>query len=472
MSSSWLDVVDIDLFNSFFRGSPKWPTPGDLAKLWGARQSPALELIDEHLVWAYSTPGARLIINMAPQEGKSERVSIAYPIWCLSRRPDMRIVLTSYSQMLANRNGRRIRNLIRSHPEIGLSIDPAYRAVGEWGLVDSQGSSLGSVYSVGRGGGVTGRAVDLLIIDDPVKGYQDASSRLVRDQTEEWFKSDLRTRLGPGAPIVIIQTRWHYDDLSGRLISSDKSPWRVVNIPAQAEDSNDPLGRKPGEFLTSVRGRSVEEWESIKTEVGSYTWSALYQGRPSPKKAGLINTSALSVVSPDSIIRRSGSANFTLLPMDVIHSWDLSFSGRESSDYVAGQVWGRYGQNYYLLDWIHQKLDFSQTVEQLVQLYHRWPQTSKILVEQAANGEALISHLSNRGLPLYPVKPKSSKEVRAIACQPLIEAGSIHLVDNPGVEVLLGEFRDFPNGKNDDQVDAMTQALGNFTRSDHFSFGG
>src|SRR5215203_3563012 len=251
-----------------------WKTPGELAAYLdrGTNATPALDLIDTELVRLLDEPDGRLILSMPPQQGKSTRVAKDFPTWVLKMHPDWRVVAASYSQRLANRNGRAIRWNITHHPELGLKIAKDNGAVHDWTLDGHQGGVL----SVGVGAGLTGRPCDLLIIDDPIKDPKEADSEVFRDNVWDWWQSVASTRLAPGAPAVVILTRWHEDDLAGRLLAAeDGGRWRVLNIPAQADHDPakgnvDPLGRQPGEYMISARRNqdgtpmSVAQWEAIK----------------------------------------------------------------------------------------------------------------------------------------------------------------------------------------------------------------
>src|SRR5690348_7226232 len=261
--------------------SDQFGSPGELAASIETTtvQTPALELLDRNLVDIAEGRCPRLIWSMPPQEGKSERTSRRFPLWLLTRNPDLRIAIVSYEMGVARRWGRAIRNDIIEHPELGLTVRADTSAAHEWQLDGHRGG----VYSVGIGGALTGRPVDLLLIDDPLKGRKEADSPTFRNACKDFYTDTARTRLAPGAPVVIIQTRWHEDDLSGWLLSGPSgSEWRYINVPAQAENASDPLGRRPGEYLTSARGRTPGDWEATRRDVGARTWAALYQGRPAP----------------------------------------------------------------------------------------------------------------------------------------------------------------------------------------------
>ena len=282
----------------------QYPTPGALAKALdlSTNQTPALDLIDSELVRLVNEPGGRLIISMPPQQGKSTRVSQIFPVWALIRDPDLPVIVASYGEQLAERNGETIRNLIQwNAPKLGVDIEHGSSAKKRWRLEGRKGGVL----SAGIGSGMTGWASGLTIIDDPIKDRIEADSETYRERVWGWWRDVAQTRLAPGAPVVLVLTRWHTDDLAGRLLAAeDGHRWRVVNIPAQADHhpskgETDPLGRKPGEYLQSARrerdpknpsgaGRpmSDDDWEKIKVGVGSRTWNALYQGRPAPAEGG------------------------------------------------------------------------------------------------------------------------------------------------------------------------------------------
>lgn len=451
----------------------RWATPGELARQLNPKtvQTPALDLIDRALVEAATTPDARLIITMAPQEGKSVRAASDFPLWMLTRNPDLRIIVASYGQVLANRNGRSIRNRIVAHPELGLRVAPDNGAAGEWTIDGYEGG----VYSVGIGGGVTGRACDLMVIDDPIKNRTEAESRVYRERVWSWWTDEASARLAPGAPVVLILTRWHHDDLAGRLLAEPGSPWRVLNLPAQADHrpeagETDLLGRAPGEFMVSARGRTCEQWELRKRTAGSRTWASLYQGRPTPDTGNLFPSDGWErYEQPLWLVRADGAR---IVPgaggdpdVELVQSWDFTFKDTASSDYVVGQVWMRRGARAYLLDQVRARMGFSESCQAMLDMTARWPQAIAKLVEDKANGPAIINALRAKVGGIVPVEPEGSKYARAVAIQPLAESRSIVLPDPVAVEGtawvtdLTEEARDFPGAKNDDTVDAMSQAV-------------
>lgn len=441
---------------------PRWDTPGAMAVALDrkTRQTPALRMIDEALVDLLAEPDGRLIISMPPQEGKSQRTSRRFPLWALTQNPDLRIAVASYEHGVARRWGRAIRDDIDQHgDELGLRIRDDLSAQHEWGLADHEGG----VYAAGIGGSLTGRPVDLLIIDDPVKDRAQADSPTYRQNAWDWWTDVGSTRLAPGAPVVVILTRWHHDDLAGRLLAAeDGHRWHVVNIPAEATDDDDPLGRAPGEFMESARGRTDEQWARIRTQVGPRTWASLYQGQPSPVSSGIFPADWPRYDRTPWLEQPDGTRRVLDNFDQVIQSWDLAFKSTDSSDYVVGQVWGRTGTQAWLLDMTRARLDFTATIAAIDAMTARWPQAHAKFIEDKANGPAVITSLSSRVPGIVPVEPDGGKYARAVAIQPFTAAGNVYLPDPtilPAVTYLTEEAADFPNGTHDDTVDAMTQAL-------------
>lgn len=475
----------------FFEAGVSYTTPGRLAQAItpGTVQTPALDHVDQALVETASTPSARLIVTMAPQEGKSTRVSHDFVVWWLKERPETRIVSASYGQELANRNGLAVRRTIAAHPELGLRIARDNGAAKNWSIEiqhpDSKWApSGGGLFSVGVGGGVTGRPADLLLIDDPIKSRAEADSEKYRTRLWDWWTDEAAARLAPGAPVVMILTRWHEDDLAGRFIGQANSRWRVLNIPAQADHKpeageTDVLGRQPGEFMLSARGRTPEEWEDRKRTVGSRTWQAQYQGRPTAPEGSIFKRSMWRRYDKPLWIIRPDGSRWTTGFDEMIQSWDMAFKDTEHADFVVGQVWGRIGADVYLLDQVRGRMDFPATLDAVKALSAKWPQALLKLVEDKANGTAVIAMLSRTIPGIVPVEPDGGKEARAAAVSPIVESRNVWLPD-PAIEAdldadpsandaapwpyawvsdFIEEAAGFPTASHDDQVDAMTQGL-------------
>jgi predicted phage terminase large subunit-like protein len=444
----------------------KYATPGELARALDPRtvQTAALDLIDEALVELFSTPDGRLIISMPPQEGKSTRVAKDFVTWVHTMNPDCRVVTASYGQGLANRNGLALRRNVSDHPEVGLTIASDNGAKHEWELAGHRGGVL----SVGIGAGVTGRSADMMVIDDPIKDRKEADSALYRQNVWDWWTDAASTRLAPGAPVVLILTRWHEDDLAGRLLTQeDGHLWRVINIPAQADHDpakgeTDPLGREPGEYMLSARGRTDLQWEAIKIARGSRTWNALYQGRPSPAEGGMFKRDHWRQYDEAPWLERDDGSMWVTHFDEIIASWDMAFKDTAQSDYVVGQVWMRRGADAYLLDQVRGRMDFVTTCQRFREFSAKWPQAVLKLVEDKANGTAVINALRRIVNGIVPEEPHGSKEARASAVTPLVEAGNVWLPSAelaPWIGDLIEEAASFPTGAHDDQVDTLSQAL-------------
>lgn len=335
---------------------------------------------------------------------------------------------------------------------------------------------------------MTGFRSDLTVIDDPVKDMQEAQSELIRETTIEWFSSVVLTRMASLSQIVVIATRWHKDDLIAHVqVALDAT---YINIPAQATHEDDILGRRVGEWLPSVQNRSDKSWQLIKSAVGTYVWQALYQGDPQVTGGSYINVDKIDVVPWETVVfldERTGSMQ-TLNRCLILQSWDLTFGviqngvkkKANSGDYVAGHVWAVLGgTKWILVDRVHGRFTFTETVTQVQMMTARWPQTSRVYVEKAANGAALLNMLRKRAALIKPVNAEGSKEVRALAIQPVVDEGNVAILDSVLESIdaegksgllMLQEFRDFPFGKHDDDVDAMTQAI-NQGKQDYFRMG-
>ncbi|WP_152185341.1 phage terminase large subunit [Segeticoccus rhizosphaerae] len=448
----------------------RWATPGDLAAHLNPKtvQTPALDLIDQRLVDLINTPNSRLIITMPPQEGKSTRVAKDFVAWTLSMHPDWRVVGASYGQSLANRNGLAVRRVVERNPELGIAIAHDNGAAANWSIEGHDDSGL---FSVGIGGGVTGQKCDLLVIDDPIKSRLEADSKVYRDKVWDWWTDEASARFGAATSVVLILTRWHHDDLAGRLLAEPDSDWQVLNIPAQCEDpESDPLGRAEGEFMISARGRTREQWEQRKKTAGSRTWASLYQGHPTPDTGNLFPADGWARYDHPLWIERGDGAR--IVPeagrdpdVELVQSWDFTFKDTKSADYVVGQVWLRRGVDAYLLDQVRRRMGFSESCQAMLDMTARWPQAVAKLVEDKANGPAILNALRTRVGGLIPVEPEGSKYARAAAVTPLVEARNVWLPDPVAVEGtawvtdLTDEARDFPSAKNDDTVDALSQAV-------------
>lgn len=408
----------------------------------------------------------RLMVFMPPRHGKSELVSRRFPAYILGKYPDAGIIATSYSGSLASAMNRDVQRIMEDEKYYNLFPDTM---IPRKGLKTGEGNYIrnsdtfeivgrkGKYISAGVGGGITGKGADFAIIDDPVKNRQDAESQAYRNMTEDWFNSTLYTRLEKDARILITLTRWHQDDLAGRLLERaendpDADQWEVINYPAiydeltMRKDESDP--REHGEALWRNK-YDEKQLKTIKATIGSYEWNALYDQNPTP--------------SGGTIIKREWIQYYNVLPdrLDsIIMSWDMSFKEGVANSYVVGQAWGRKGANKYLIDEIRGQYGFTETLKMVKQFKNKHDRARAILIEDKANGPAIIDTLKNEISGIIPIKPSGSKTERLEAVAPQFEAGNIFV---PSKSRFTGDFVEeiisFPTGKFDDRVDTASQAL-------------
>lgn len=424
--------------------------------------------LDDFLRDVVDKRSPRLIITMPPRSGKSELVSRRFPAYSLGRRPDLQIIATSYGADLSQRFNRDVQRIIdddvyrQAFPDTMLSGKNVNTpATGNYirtsDLFEVVGHK-GAYRSTGVGGGITGQGADILIVDDPVKDRASANSATIRESTWDWYTSTAYTRLSPGGGVIVMATRWHEDDLVGRLISRMEShqgdTWKVINYPAIAE--HDEPHRKAGDALHPER-YPLETLLRIKQAVGSRDWAALYQQRPVPDGGGLFKADWIQ--HWDKLPERFDAA---------VISWDMTFKESATSDFVVGQVWGRKDGAFYLVDQYRGRWDFVKSLEQFVAAARKYPRITRKLIEDKANGPAIISALKRKVTGIIPITPKESKEARANAVTTLWEARNVFLPPPdryPWVtQDFIPELLAFPSGAHDDVVDAMTQALSDLNR--------
>ena len=429
----------------------------------------------------------RLTISMPPQEGKSSRVGRYGVLWWMRQFPGLHIGLVSYDGDHANRISYMIRGDVEvfngegGNPDLGLRLAKNQKAIGRWMLAPPHS---GDVYAIGIGGGITGRPVDLLLIDDPVKDIRAADSLLLSSQAWDWWQTAARPRLAPWAPVIVVATRWHEADLIGRMLAKQDEDqaaglehydhWREINIPAQAEHhpeqgETDVLGRKPGDFMSSARGRTRAQWEATKAATAPRFWTALYQGKPSPDVGDVwLKTWWRRYDEPRWSQRPDGT--FRLPGVDsALLSIDCAFKDKKDSDYVTMGVWGKWGSESFLIYQVWARLSFTDTCTALERVAHLFPDAHRKLIEDKANGTAVIESLKKTVAGLIPIMPVQHKRARAEAVSPFIRAGTVFLptaqlaVMAPeiawDVEAFITEATSFPNAAHDDQVDQASQAL-------------
>lgn len=259
-----------------------------------------LRVISAAIVDLYAGVYSRLLVLTPPQVGKTTLAAVWAPFWWMARNRMARVAVASYANQLAIARGRSVRRLVHSHGHAyGLTLTRGANAVNDWEL-----DTGGGMISVGIGAGLTGRGADLLIVDDPHKDRAEAESMPIREAVHDWWSAVGSTRLSPGAPVMLIQTRWHTDDLAGRLIAEHGTTeqggtWKVIKLPAIAVDDNDPLCRAPGEPLphpliaVGDTAALAAHWALKRAEMTVRDFAAVCQADPQPVKGALLSEAAM-----------------------------------------------------------------------------------------------------------------------------------------------------------------------------------
>lgn len=398
----------------------------------------------------------RLIITVPPRHGKSLIASTYFPAWYLGRNPRDEIIATSYSSSLAGKFSRAVRDVARGEnfttlwPDSGLNPDA--QSIESWQLKKG-----GSYTSAGSGGGITGRGAHVLIIDDPIKNAEDAESANFREDLWGWFTSTAYTRLAPGGGVIVIQTRWHHDDLSGRLIKHMEDEtgddYHVLNFPAIAESDED--YRLLGDPLHEER-YSKDALGMIEKAVGPRTWSALYQQKPTQDTGAYFKEDWFRYYNLDD---RPSTEQLV-----IYSAWDLAIGTKEHNDYTVGLVVGLdRNEDIWLIDMVRGKWNAMDIVDQIMKTYalHRpvVNMIEKSHVEMSigpylekAKHEWQMPEAYFQSLPTG----RRDKMARARGIQGRMQEGRVYFPkDAPWVNALHAEMLTFPYGKHDDMVDAL-----------------
>jgi predicted phage terminase large subunit-like protein len=428
----------------------------DLA-LYAMAQWPRFQLAAHHALLVDKLEAAargeisRLMIFMPPRHGKSLISTQNFPAWYLGKFPHKSIITASYSQDLADDFGRRVRNLVSN--DVHQAIFPGFAMAGDSRSMRRFDTMRGgSYYATGRGGPITGRGADLLLIDDPLKDSEEARSETIRRGLHEWYQHTAYTRLAPGGVVVIIQTRWHSDDLAGWLLREHpEENWQVLTLPAIAEV--DEGFRKAGQALWPSRYPSLA-LKVIRAAIGGAAWASLYQQRPSAAEGA--------------VFKREWFRTYREVPTaftKILQSWDTAFKTGAENDFSVCTTWGATQVGYYLLSLWRAKVEFPELKRQFAHQAEAW-RPHVILVEDKASGQSLIQELKLASpFPVLPVKVDSDKRTRAEAVTPLFEAGKVFLPEAaPWLTDFIDELASFDSAVHDDQVDSTTQAL-NYLRA-------
>jgi predicted phage terminase large subunit-like protein len=386
----------------------------------------------------------RLMLLLPPGHAKSTYASLVFPPWFLARHKRAQVVAVSHTQSLARHFGLGVRGLIAAHgARLGIALDPGSRAAQRFGLAEG-----GGYFATGVRGALAGRRADLLLVDDPVRNQADAERRESREAVWDWWRSDAVTRLKPGGRAVVVMTRWHPDDLGGRLLASADT-WRVVRLPALAEPG-DPLGRAEGAALWP-------EWEGREALLrkqailGERAFAALFQQVPRVAEGGLFRTGRIVMAQQ---VEAGG-----------VRAWDLAASSGSGADWTVGLRLVRRADGGFLVADVVRARAEPAAVEALVRRTAERDGPGVVIglpQDPGQAGRAQVGWLTRAvaGHRVVATPETGSKALRAQPVAAQVNAGNLSVLDAAWAPALLEEMADFPGGAKDDQVDALSRAFG------------
>ncbi|MCX7909137.1 MAG: phage terminase large subunit [Ignavibacteria bacterium] len=420
----------------------------------------------------------RLIVNIPPRYGKSTITSILFPFWYIGNFPDHNLLLVTYQNRLAQLWGKRIRQLIQTYGAelFNIALDNSDRSATSMTIAGTNGNIL----CVGAGGLLTGMGANAIIVDDPIKNNKEALSPLQRDSLWEWFKATLYTRLEPDGVLLIVMTRWHEDDIVGRLLASNSfieinnnihqlptktqsSSWLLLKLPALAKD-NDPLGREIGEPLWKERFdlNSILEQKKI---LGDFWFSALYQQEPIFTTGKIFHREKFQyfdlvnniITITNSTQKITSKEHILLSSCSIFATVDLAIKSSERSDYTVAIVFAISGKkDVFLLEIFREKFDATDHLSLLQTIYSRW-KPLLIGVESVQYQYTLVQNARRIGLPVKELRADRDKIARSLVIANWIDAGKVFFrKDTTWLDEFERELIQFPDGAHDDQVDAFS----------------
>lgn len=440
-------------------------TPALFAKLASrGRWQPVRHLVelDRALTRAINSPRGRLLITFPPRHGKSEFISKYFTAWYIGTYPDRRTILTSYEADFAAQWGRKTRDILEEWgPSIfGISVSKRSAATNRWDIEGHEGG----MQTAGAGGAITGKGADLLIVDDPFKNHVEANSQLIRDRIWDWWRSTAYTRLEPNGTAIIIHTRWHEDDLIGRILKQQQEEpdpdehWEIVNFPAIDELGN---------ALWPERFR-ISRLRQMERALGVYLWNALYQQNPIARAGEFFQVDNMQIV-------REVPAG-----LRFVRAWDLAAT-QDDGNFTAGVKIGTNGDGrYFVVDVDRGQWDSSRRNNRMLQAAGLDGRACKIRLPQdpgqAGKSQAadFKRHFAGYSLRVRPVS--GDKMTRADPLSVQINAGNVYLLSDEGSPkkwnaAFVEELRSFPRGKHDDQVDAAADAFSELLVKRTFAIG-
>jgi predicted phage terminase large subunit-like protein len=415
----------------------KWLAQVSPSYIWNW---PHQQFLYKHLNRVTRGECKRLMIFMPPRHTKSETVTVRYSAFRIEKDPTLRVILGAYNQKVARKFSRKTRRIIESR--LALSAD--LKSVDEWDMPEG-----GGVLAAGVKAGVTSYGGNLIVIDDPVKSREEAESESYRDKCFDWYTDDLYTRLEPNGAIVLIQTRWHPDDLAGRLLeeaANGGEQWDVVSLPALAED-RDPLGRAVGEALCPER-YDENALRRIQTKLGAQSFAALYQQRPIPAEGGTFKRDWFDIV-------KGAPAN-----LKWYRYWDLALSTKAKASRTASAAVALAPDGtLYIRDLIYGRWEWPDAKKKIIDCMVDEPKTIHG-IEEKMHGLAAVQELRRERrvahIPIYGQGVDRDKIARAAGWSSRAESGKVALVSGRWVADFLSEVCEFPFGKHDDIVDTVS----------------
>lgn len=424
--------------------------------------APHLLLLQEKLEAIERGELKRLLVSMPPRHGKSELLSIHAPVWFLERNPKREVIAAGYAISLARKFSRKARKLAE---RMGVGLNPKVAQASEWETAEG-----GRMYAVGVGGGIAGHGADLLIVDDPIKNVQEASSPLIREKIWDWFISEAMTRLSPTGAAIVVMTRRHEADLIGSLVEGrdaetgeaddpdadqpeidiEDEHWEYVRIPAISEGEGDPLGRPEGEALW--KRWPIEALRKIRKR-GEWLFAALYQQRPTPRSGGLFQREWFSRYVD--AIPAGGDVRY-------VRYWDKASSLDKDADFTAGVLMAVRDGVFYVVDVIEKKVTPKGRRDLQRACAENDPKGTVIWIEhEGGSSGADAAEEEAKALAGFAVHwehPTGPKWSRAESLASQCEAGNVVIVKAGWNRKFLEQLCQFPNGKHDDMVDAAAGA--------------
>lgn len=416
---------------------------------------PHIEKISQLVALSISRGGARIILSAPPRHGKSYIMSRWVPAWFLSHYPDKKVILASYESAFAAHWGRQVRNILQDNPILGVTVASDSHAADRWDTTLG-----GGMFTAGVGGPLTGRGGDLLLIDDYVKNAEEADSPTYQQRAIDWWNTTFRTRAEPNASIIILATRWHQNDLIGYLTSEDnenRNEWTVINLPAISESIDDYMGRQVGDPLCADRF-DAKALMDIKRAVGARSWSALYQGSPTPASGGLFTSEMVDFVD------LPGSFDYRFIMVDT------AYSDKKENDFTVFTAFGVVKDQMYVIDVFRKQIKASDIEGPLCTFIAKYSGYGfrGTYIEPKGHGIYLNQTLPRRGLMVASesqVKEffsdrRFDKVTRANNAVPHLAFRRVHINRNiADKETLLAEILMFPRARFDDFVDTVIDGI-------------